>query len=305
LTFKRFFIRCLIFSFVLAAAFVLFNVCMDEFGLFGKVKGRHIRIFTTEKTTKYLLSYRYIPENFDALLIGPSLSDHLDTRKIKGYRVYNLSLQAGNVSELKPSVENVLNRGKVRLLIICLNPYLTRDAVLRDKRLRQESRYTVLGSTFNFKFYNDMIKAMLNPKHDSFAESWSGYSLPIRNVFSVEAAIDDFAAKAKQVHPINPTSFAQLKELIQLARERGAYIFAYYHPMPFKVFNASEPSFRSYQLQINTLFDGRDLVWDFNTHAYDAFRKNPANYIDHGHLSVAGADFVVGELNRLWAERQK
>ncbi len=305
MTFRKFFFRSFLVSLALATAFVLFNVCMDEFGLFGKVKGRRIRIYTAEMTTKYLLSYRYIPENFDALIIGPSLSDQLDPRKIKGYRVYNLSLLMGNVSELRQSVENVLNRGKVRLVILCLNPYLTRDARVWDKRLRPESLYSVLGSTFTFKFYNAMIKCRLDPKDDSFTESWSGYSRPIQKVPSVEAAIDDFAAKVKEVHSINPTAFEQLKELLQLARARGARIFAYYHPMPYKVFAASEPSFRSYQQEINTLFDGRDLVWDFNTPAYDAFRKNPANYIDHGHLSVAGAEFVVGELNRLLAAWQK
>ncbi len=305
MTFKRFFIRALLLSLVLAGSFVLFNVCMDEFGLFRKVEGRRIRIYTAEMTTKYLLSYRYIPKNFDALIIGPSLSDQLDPRKITGYKVYNLSLLMGNVSELKQSVENCLNRGNVRLMIICLNPYLTRDAIVWDKRLRPESLYSTLGSTFTFKFYNAMIKCRLDPKDDSFTESWSGYSRPIQKVPSVEAAIDDFAAKVKEVHSINPTAFAQLRDMLQLARARGARICAYYHPMPYKVFSASEPGFRLYQQRINTLFDGRDLVADFNTPAYDAFRKNPANYIDHGHLSVAGADFVVGELNRLLAAWQK
>ncbi len=302
MTFKRFFIRSLLLSFVLALAFILFNVSMDEFGLFRSVNGRRIRIYTAEMTTKYLLSYRYIPENFDALIIGPSLSDQLDPRKMTGYKVYNLSLLMGNVSELKQSVENCLNRGNIRLVILCLNPYLTRDAIVWDKRLRPESLYSVLGSTFTFKFYNAMIKCRLNPKDDSFTESWSGYSRPIQKVPSVEAAIDDFASKVKEVHPINPTSFEQLRGLIQLARKRGTRILAYYHPMPYKVFAASEPSFRKYQQQINTLFDSRDLVWDFNTPPYDAFRKNPANYIDHGHLSVAGADYVVAELNRLLAQ---
>jgi len=105
-------------------------------------------------------------------------------------------------------------------------------------------------------------------------------------------------------YPIDPTAYAHLKGLIFMAREKGARVVAYYHPIPYKVLFASEPSFRRYQQQINTLFDVRDLVWDFNTPSYDTFRKNPANYIDHGHLSVAGADFVVGEFSRLLAVRR-
>lgn len=308
MTFKRFFLTSLLVSCALAAAFVLFNVWMDDFGLFRDVKGRRIRIYSAEKTTKYLLSYRYIPENFDALLIGPSLSDQLDTRKIEGYRTYNLSILMGNVNELKPSVENVLSRGRVRLLIICLEPYLTRDALLRDKRLRPESRLSTLGSTFTFKFYNDRIKTMLNPQEDSFTESWWGYSRPIRKKgASTQLAIDIFAAQLvkmeHKIYPLDPIAFNQLAELVRLARSKGARVMAYYHPLPRKILDIYEPDYRRYQRQINTVFDDRDLVWDFNTPAYDGFRTDAANYIDHGHLSTVGADFIVAELNRLLAAK--
>jgi hypothetical protein len=188
-------------------------------------------------------------------------------------------------------------------MIICLNPYLTRDSILWDKRLRPESRLSILGSTFTFKFYNAKIKSMFNPEDDSFSESWSGYSRPIQKKgTSAAAAIDSFAAVIIRangtVNSIDPTAFAHLKELLRLARGKGVRILAYYHPLPSKVLNACEPGFRLYQRQINTLFDGRELVWDFNTPEYEAFRKNADNYIDHGHLSVAGADFVINELNR-------
>jgi hypothetical protein len=273
------------------------------------VEGRHIRIYTAEKASKYLLSFRYIPENFDALLVGPSLSDQLDPSKIKGCKAYNLSILMGNASELRLMVENVLNRGNIRLMILCLNPYLTRDAVLWDKRLRPESRLSVLGSTFTFKFYNAKIRSLFKPADDSFSESWCGYSRPIQKKGTSSAvAIDDFAAAVirgnGQVNPIDPKAFSDLQELLRLARKKGVRIMAYYHPVPSKVLNACEPAFRQYQRRMDTLFDRRDLVWDFNTPEYEEFRKNADNYIDHGHLSVAGADYVVSELNRLLAGRR-
>ncbi len=307
MTFRRFYAKCLLVSILLTAAFVLFNVWMDDFGLFRSVKGRRIRVYGVEKTTKYLLSYRYVPENFDALLVGPSLSDQLDTRKIEGYRTYNLSILMGNVNELKPSVENVLNRGKIRLLIICLNPYLTRDAVLRDKRLRPESRFSALGSTLTFKLYNDKIKTMLKPEDDSFSDSWWGYSRPIQKGMTAQSAIDLFITQLargdRKTLPVDPTSFRQLAELVRLARAKGARILAYYHPEPYRVHAVHAAAFTDYQKKMGELFTADDLVWDFNASQYDAFRKDYANYIDHGHLSVIGADFVVAELNRLLKEK--
>lgn len=308
MTFKRFFIRSLLLSLVLTAAFALFNMYMDEFGLFRNVKGREIRIFTAEMTSKYLLSFRYIPANFNALMIGPSLSDQLDTRKIHGYKMYNLSLLAGNVRELKLPVLNVLEHGKVDLMIVCVHPFLTRDNVLRDKRVTPESYWSALGSTFIFKLYADKLKRFMTAKIDNFIDSAAGYSIPIQKVPSVDAAINDFAAKiiadGHQVNPLDQTALSDLNEILEEARRRGVRIVAYYHPDPLKVFAAYTESYRQYQQKIKFLFREGDLVYDFNTPQYDGFRQDNTNYIDHAHLSVKGADFVVNELNRLLEQNQ-
>ncbi|MEI6305547.1 MAG: hypothetical protein WCP33_01880 [Deltaproteobacteria bacterium] len=304
MTFRQFFYRSLGISFAVAVAFVAFNAAMNEFGLFGNARGKRIRVHTAEKTSKYLFSFNYIPTNYDALIVGPSVSDHLDPRKFKGYRVYNLSILSGNVLELKLPVYNVINRGNLKLLVICLHPYLTRDNILKDKRLTPYMYWSTLGSTFTFKFYGDMLQNYLDSGNDAFSDSADGYLRPVHvKGVTTEVFVDRFLqgiiAGGRSLHPLDPVAYSDLKEIIGAARQRGIRIVAYYHPEPEVLYRAYEQSYSAYRKKMNELFTGDDLVHDFNTPRYKAFRSDLTNYIDHGHLSVKGADFIVAELDRV------
>ena len=82
------------------------NLYYDKFGL---VKQKNeILITSDERYSKYLLSYKYIPENYDGILIGPSVSGNLNTSNISNYKIYNASVNGGNYSELKLISERVL-----------------------------------------------------------------------------------------------------------------------------------------------------------------------------------------------------
>ena len=278
---------------------------MNEFGLFGDVRGKRIKIHTAEKTTKYLLSFKYIPANYDAIIIGPSISDQLDPRKISGYKTYNLSLLSGNVRELKLSVKNVLERGKIKLLIICLHPYLTRDNILKDQRLTPHMYWSSLGSTFTFKLYNDMLSNHLDPGKNSFNDSADGYSRPIHvKGITTEQFIDKFRTTILQAHgkplvPLDPVAYSDLRDIINLARAHNVRIIAYHHPEPEMLFRLHEKNHADYLATMSHIFAKDDLVYDFNTSEYREFRSDLTNYIDHGHLSEKGAAVIVAELDRV------
>ena len=59
---KKFVFKVFGASLLLILGVVSINVYINEFGLFGNVKGKEYRVHTYEKTTKYLFSYNYIPE---------------------------------------------------------------------------------------------------------------------------------------------------------------------------------------------------------------------------------------------------
>lgn len=92
---------------------------------FREPVGRKLMIYANERTSKYLFGYRYIPANFDGILIGSSISDNWDISKIQESHVYNISIASGNITEERLVAENVFARGRMKLAIFCIHTYLT------------------------------------------------------------------------------------------------------------------------------------------------------------------------------------
>lgn len=126
MTSKKFLITSAFIYLVLFFATVTINYYLDDFGLFRSHSER--RIWAREKTSKYLMSYKYIPENFDAVLVGSSVSANLDTRKITSYKMYNLSMNSGNITELKYPLEVLAESGKIKAVVFCLYDYTTKNS---------------------------------------------------------------------------------------------------------------------------------------------------------------------------------
>ncbi len=305
MTFKRFFIQSLVISIVVAAGFAAFNYYRDDFGLFRDVNHRKIRIYTAEMISKYLLSFRYIPANYDGIIIGPSLSDELDPARIQRYKTYNLSIAGGNASQVRLCAENAIERGNIKLLIVCLDPYLTRESGLNDRRLTPRMCWSALGSTFTFQYYWDRIERALVPQKDTFADSYDGKcNLAKKNMLKhvdPQKEIDTFAsniARTDSPLTVEPRAYEELAELLGVARRKHVRILAFYFPQPYKVFTALHGRYQQFREKMDTLFTPQDTVCDFNEEEYRAFRDDFTNYSDYGHLSIKGADFLIGELNR-------
>jgi hypothetical protein len=305
LTFRRFVMQSLLICFFVIVVFGAFNYYRDEFGLFRDVEGRKIRIYTSERVVKYLLSFRYIPINYNGIIVGPSLSDEFDPSKLDRYKIYNLSIAGGNISQVRLCAENVIRRGNIKLLIVCLDPFLTRESGLNDRRLAPRMCWSVLGSTFTFRYYWDKVERTLFPQKDTFADSYDGKcNLAKKNMqkhLDPATEINAFAdsiVQTKAKLTIDPRAFDELAELLRMARQNNVRIFAFYYPQPAKVTRAWNGQYRQYQEKIDTLFTPRDTLCDFNSDAYRAFREDYTNYSDQGHLSIKGADFLVGELNK-------
>ena len=99
----------------IAAVVVPFNMYVDVYGIFRPAHGRRLPLYGEERLAKYLHTFRYIPENFDGVLLGSSVSDNLETDRLGGYRIYNASINGGNVEDVKPLAENLFRRGELRV----------------------------------------------------------------------------------------------------------------------------------------------------------------------------------------------
>ena len=282
--------------------FVMLNYVHDPFGLFSTSKQRVLRIVTNERPSKYLFSMRYVPENFDGILLGPSLSDHIDTSLISAARVYNLSLQGANSAEMRIMAENAMKSGKIRLILICLDPYIIRNRAINDERMQPRLRWSALGSTFMLQYYADLFFVnRLNPEKYSHFGPYGNLHIKESSVKS-ELAIKKFADFLKGKDFDIPESFfkhslVDLKEIIDLARSRNVRVAAFYFPMPAEVLSVTSKQYGSFKKAASSLFDDRDLVLDFTADAFQSFRVDYSNYVDQGHLSSKGARHIVEKLD--------
>ena len=306
MVFKRFFMTVMIASAVIVGGCVLTAVVVDEFGLFRSAKGRTIGIYTSERTAKYFLSLRYVPDNFDAILIGPSLSDQLDTRQISAYRMYNLSLLGANAVELDLLVQNVLTRKAPKALLICIDPFLFRNAELMDARMTPRIRWTVLGSSFIFDYYLKKYRKIFAGKRDLFEYTPFGSATineqpveVVRNVIEQRAL--KMAGEDNRLI-IDPRALEKLKHTIDVARSNGTRIYAFFYPLPEPIRLIFSRHYGAFSEQMTKLFLPDDGILDFNTLKYKPFRDDPSNYVDNAHISHKGAKYLLTELDRMMLE---
>lgn len=306
MTFKRVFYAALFLSACIIALSISFNVYQNEYGLFGDARGKSISIVDDERKTKYLLSYNYIPANFEGILVGPSVSDNLDTKKLSEYRIYNASLRGGNISELKYIAENVIRRGNLKFIIVCLYPYLTKNHGRKTSSIDPREFRGTLGSRDTLKFYSKKLKMnspsknyndygcnffhLKKQKQRPSREGGTRTDADPNTIRSGTGSVDT------RPEPIDEVAYRELASLLDLARSRKIQIFAFYYPYFLERFN--EPRFNSYKSRIDKLFTPRDLVWNFNEDRYLAFRSDPDHYFDGAHLSGSGADGLIHEIKR-------
>lgn len=304
MTSKRFFFQTIFFSTAIILGIVLFNVYMNEYGLFGDVQSKSKTFSSNERTSKYLLSYNYIPSNFDGILIGPSLSDNLNTKDISGFKIYNASIVGGNISELKLIAENVIQRGNLKFIIICLTYYITKDHGYKTSHMNPQEYWGSLGSKETIKLYIERILIRLGMKYSPYNDygyydtslNVKGALLALERKKKLNTRRDNASLREKETEYIDEIAYKELAQTLSMARNKGIKIFAFYYPNCLENYN--EARFNSYKERIDKLFTKQDCIWDFHNGAINMnLRKNLSNYDDGVHLSRKGASLLINEIS--------
>jgi len=308
LTSRKFVFRSVAATLLLVAGVLSVNIYINEFGLFGDVRGEEYRVHAYEKTTKYLFSYNYIPSNFEGILVGPSFGDQMmDTRKIEHHRIYNLSMDGSNISELKFAIDNVLKYGDIKYFLICLDPYITRDSGRKSSQIDPREYYATLGSLFLPQYYRkkhlEIKKGSESPYHDS---SW-GYTdntfekKDFNTSLMINYRVADIEKNKNFTITIDPVAYLELSEIVNELRKKKIQILAYYYPHPKRFFEKKnyKREYKGYQEKIGKLLDQqKDIIIDFNQEKYDYIRGIDTSYSDGGHLSAEGAKKLLAVLSK-------
>lgn len=275
---------------VAGGAFVALNHRLDPMGLFHSK--RRIIIYTNERWSKYLLSMRYVPEHFDAVLVGTSVTANWNTGLMQPLQTYNLSLDGGNASEERILLENVLSRRKPKMVIFCIHPYLTASYGRKTPFMTRRDYRSALGSLELLKVYHARFLVEQHRSRQEFNEfGQEDLRIPSRLWRAQSMASGEW-------YGVDERSLAEYGRMVTSARAAGSRVIAVVPPVSSEQWVYTREAYQQYQRRILSFFRDNELVIDFNTPPYSALREERLNFPDGVHLSGPAADTVSKELSR-------
>jgi len=261
---------------------------MDIFGIFRDTRGRALITSEHERKAKYLLNQVYVPENFDALIIGASVSVNWRSDKLTGYRFYNESLEGGDASEERRLVEQALPRGHFKVALVGLYPRITSLHLLQDG-FDKVTRAEVLGSISALGLEYDTVMNRLHPQPQTYFPDGS-HELPKH----APPGIND--AGGRMDGTLDPESVEDYRFAVQSLADRGTRIVYVVYPMYQPNYLVNQDMMAGYLKEVTSILPPGPVI-DFNGPEYTSFRSDPTNYIDLIHLSSTGAAKITRLLN--------
>lgn len=299
--FKLLIPACLLMALVL----VIVNIRIDIFGVFGYKK--NTRVYGEERISKYLMGFRYIPENFEGVILGPSLSANIDPAPIDHMRYYNASLMGARIQTILPLLENIVaSDHKIRRAWVCIHPYMTqRDAESDNQLMRPEAYWSAFGSIHLLRVYFFALVRWLKlapykyPQNQYLANGTNNFEALFK-VPDVSAKIEEEKALLRQEDfDIYPSEKSSLRELWRLLESNKIQTTVYFHPVPKPILEANKEKFTTYWQCIKSTSSGEEkgiTFKNFNQNEFSFFTEDISNYIDHGHLSEKGQKLLLKEI---------
>jgi hypothetical protein len=281
-------------TFAGAAALIAINTSADVYGLYRPTQARRLNVYGDARIAKYLLSSNYVPENFNAILIGGSFSANWDMTAVQKLRVYNESLNGGNIVEEKAIAEAAISRPGISTAFILVHPALTYSHDFMTVRIAPRLKYSSLGSISLWAAYKDMAYIRLH-------RSIQNYDY---------AGTEDFGTLATEMPPnmkrfwsggdhfdIDPIAIAAYQDLIAEFRAHHVHLVFIVPPTFEGLLQAKRTAFPSYIALIRAYSTPEDNWIDFNSAQYSNFRAIRTNFPDGVHLTPEAAKMVVSDIN--------
>jgi hypothetical protein len=278
---------------VLVGINLLLDYRLDVYGILRDPRGRQLATSglhvpsTDDRISKYLLNQRYVPTNFDGMLIGSSTTGNWDPDLIHGYRIYNESLAAGNAAEEKLLVEQALPDGHFRIAICVLSPYIFGGHTLKEG-LGQVRRRQALGSINSVGEEGAKALAALHLQQNTFFPNGS------RELF-VPMRLD------KQLAPtlfnIDPEAVQDYELMVEELQAHGAAVVYVVPPLYQPLYDANRAQFQQFLTSMRSQLPAAPII-DFTNPEFAAYNNDPKNFSDGVHMSPDGAVEISKILDR-------
>ncbi|MGC1294606.1 MAG: hypothetical protein WA869_06160 [Alloacidobacterium sp.] len=272
---------------VAAIAFAL-----DPYGVWRDPTGRKLAIYFEQRKAKRLMSRRYVPANFNGLIVGPSVSANWDVPTLAGARMFNESLDGANAAEEQIVVNQALSRGHFKLAVIILNPNMTSSHDVKEGL--DNVRVTEAIGSFHLFVHEAAI--VLLAAHVRFRKS--NAAPDGQDIFTNSKDLSIPKSSGDEAFPIDPVALEQYRGMVQSLRNNGAAIVYVVSPTYEPCYRLAKTRLLAYIQTIRPLLPPAPVI-DLDSPEYSPLRSDPENYFDCYHLEPQGTVKVVALLDTL------
>jgi hypothetical protein len=279
---------------ILVAVIAALNAMLDVYGLWRPTQGRRLSVFGDARVAKYLLSMRYVPENFNAVLAGASVAANWDVTGVENLRVYNESLNGGNIVEERALIETAIQRPGIAVVFLLVHPALTHAHEFRTVELKPELKRSALGSVSLWDAYREMLKVRFArlPQafnyagtDETFTDRRGEMNLNMKKMWNAP----DFA--------VDPIALRAYLDLVANLRAHQIRIVFIVPPTSEQLLHTKRDPLERYVRRMRREIGPGDLWIDFLSEDPDGFFANEASFSDGVHLVREGAKQVVAHIN--------
>jgi hypothetical protein len=264
---------------------------VDPYGIFRDPAGRKLAIYFSPRKAKFFMNKRYVPANFDGLIVGPSGSANWGVPVLAGERIYNDSLDGANAVEERIVVDQALRQGHFKLAVFILTPAMTRNHEVRDG-LNSTRATEAIGSIHVFvheAVLSLMAAHLRTGKVYATADGQFLWNKPQR----LEPEHLDPA-----FFQIDPIALKNYRAMIQSLQGMGATIVYVVPPFYEPCYQLDKSSLETYLKTIRADLPAAPVI-DFDSLEYSNLRNDSNNFFDCAHVGPEGSEKVAALLDNL------
>jgi hypothetical protein len=176
------------------------------------------------------------------------------------------------------------------------------DHGMKSGMINDKEYIGALGSISLFKAYFLKIvrdRNLLPNKYprDQFNEYGCNHYNAILQKMPVAERIQEEINTPNAVNgAIDSVAFNEFNEMIDAFRAKNTRIIGYFHPLPYLVYDRFRDQLDPYQAVMKEALKDKATLIDFNDPSYRSFTEDVSNYIDHGHLSDKGQEYILQQI---------
>jgi len=272
----------------LAAVIAGIGYAIDPYGVLRNPTGRRLGIYFSERKAKFLMSKRYVPANFDGLIVGPSSSANWNISTLAGVRMYNESLPGGDAAEEQIEVDQALVRGHFKLALLMISPTMTSTHEVSDG-LDTVTTSEAIASIH--AFVHEAAYLMIASHHalrKSGVAPNGQVEEPYTKGFNVEPLPHTF-------FNLDPIAVNQYRALVQSLQREQVKVIYVVPPVYDPLYALNKGAFDGYVKSILHLLPAAPVI-NFQAPEFAALRSDPHNFIDCYHMDRPGTAQVQAVL---------